>query len=217
MKPKFTYSIAYADNHIMVRKAISTFISTIPGFKVHCDVDNGRELIEHLNHNHIPDICIIDVNMPVLNGYDTLSVIKDKWPQIPVLVLTSYNNEYAIMRMILNGANGYLLKNSHPSELEKALRTICNSGFYHSELLSGKLYYAIRNKIMTIPEISEREKQFLSLCCTDLTYVQIADKMKLSIRNVEACRDHLFQKLNVKTRNSLVVYAIKTGIVPVEN
>ena len=203
--------LAIADDHELFRSGISALISSFDGFKMDIEVSDGEELIKQLKKaKRLPEICLLDINMPRKNGYDTLKEIKAQWPDMKFLVLTMFNTEYAIMRMLRGGANGYTLKNCNPNELKKALTAIYETGYYHSELVSNRIHTSLKNE----DKITDKEIQFLTLCCNDCSYREIAEIMHVSPRTVEGYRDALFQKLNIKTRTGLVMYAISTGIVP---
>lgn len=207
--------IALADDHTMFRKGIAELLLGFGGFEILTDASNGRELIEKVEALPVPpDICLLDVNMPELNGYDTLAQMRQRWPGMKFLALSMYDHEFSIIKMLRNGANGYILKDSDPAQLKKALEDIYYKGFYHSELVSGRLISMLKqgtdyNQI----QISEREQQFLIHCCSELTYKEIAQLMKLSVRTVEGYRDGLFEKLGLKSRSGLVIYALKNGLV----
>jgi DNA-binding NarL/FixJ family response regulator len=130
-----------------------------------------------------------------------------------------YDNENSIIRMLKCGAKGYILKDSEPAELKAAIDALVNKGYYYSDLVSGKLIHAINkiedagNDVNTVNNLNERETDFLKYACTELTYKEIADKMFLSPRTIDGYRDSLFEKLHVKTRVGLVMFAIKNGIV----
>jgi two-component system, NarL family, invasion response regulator UvrY len=211
-------NIALADDHMILRKGVKDIISSFGGFEVIMEASNGKELITTLyTAKLLPDICMLDINMPDMNGYDTIVALKKNWPTMKVLVLTMFNNEYSILKMLKNGANGYLLKkNCHPNDLKLALTTIYNKGYYHSDFITSRLIKEIENEEKQPPKITEKEMQFLAYCCTDYSYKEIAGFMNLSQRTVEGYRDALFEKLNLNSRTALAVYAISSGIVPIE-
>jgi len=167
----------------------------------------------------LPDIVLLDINMPEMDGYETAQWLKQHHPDVKVLALSMYDNETSIIRMLKSGARGYILKDSEPGELKAALRALEEKGFYYSDLVSGKLMHAINKmedengNLKNIVPLNERETDFLTYACTELTYKEIAEKMFLSPRTIDGYRDALFEKLNVKTRVGLVMYAIKNGIV----
>lgn len=208
--------LAIADDHEIFRKGVIEIISSWDEFAVTIEAKHGKDLIYRLtNASKLPDICIIDINMPELNGYDTLAEIKKQWPKMKVLVLTMLNDEYCFIKMIRNGADGFLSKNSNPNELQKALLSIYENGVYHSDIMARK-FIRVMQETDVIPKFSERELELLKLCASDLTYTQIADKMSITERSVAGYRDNLFNKLNVSSRVGLAICAIKMGIVPID-
>ena len=159
--------------------------------------------------------------MPEMDGYDTAQWIKTNHPDIKILALSMYDNEMAIIRMLKCGARGYILKDSEPAELKSAIDDVMRKGFYYSELVSGKLLHAINTMdedgsgLKSMTKLNERETDFLKYACTEMIYKEIADKMFVSPRTIDGYRDALFEKLNVKTRVGLVLYAIRNGVVSV--
>ena len=158
--------------------------------------------------------------MPEMDGFATSQWIKQTYPLTKVLALSMYDNENSVIRMFKAGAKGYILKDSEPSELKAALDSIMTKGYYYSELVTGKLIHSINKldedaDVRNLVQLNEREIDFLKYACTEMTYKEIADKMFLSPRTIDGYRDALFEKLNLKTRVGLVMYAIKNGIVQV--
>jgi two-component system, NarL family, invasion response regulator UvrY len=210
--------LAYADDHPLVRQGICSYLKEFGCFEIDIQADNGAELIQLLKKaKTLPDICILDISMPVKNGYDTIIEIKSYWPSMKFLILTMYDEEYAIIRMLRNGANGYMLKNCRPDELRKALMSIHLIGCYHSELTISHTHNAINGNVNNLLKLNDKELQFLSYCCSDYHYKQISEKMGVSQRTVEGYRDDLFDKLKIKTRTGLAIYAMNIGIVPFRN
>jgi len=205
--------IAIADDHKMICDGLSSLIMTFLGFAIDIIAHDGDELINHLEvATALPHICILDISMPGKNGYDTIHYVRGRWPSIKFLVLTMHNSEHSIVRMFRLGAGGYLVKNCPVQEIVSALHSIHKTGYYHSDYTGFYMREAFRPN-SRLPVISEREASFLDYCCTELCYKEIADKMKVSMRTVEGYRDSLFQKLGIKTRIGLAMYAISTGIV----
>lgn len=207
-----TIHIAIADDHVLFRKGLSELIAGFEHMSVLFDVSNGRELLEQLRTvEKLPDLCIVDINMPVLNGYETVGLIRKEWPEMKMLALSMYDTEFNIIKMIRAGADGYVLKDAEPRELQKAIMAIEEEGFYHSELVSGRALKTHGDKGIKL-HFTEKEEQFLSYCCSELTYKDIAEKMNVSPRTVDGYRDTLFAKLDIKTRTGLAIYAIKSGL-----
>lgn len=207
-----TINIAIADDHTIVRKGFKDIITAFGNCNVIHEADNGEELLKKIGTN-VPDICILDINMPVKNGYDTIIELKKNYPDIKVLVLTMYNSEYAILKMLRGGACGYLLKSCHPNDLKTAINSIYNNGYYHTESVTGRVFRSLESERNAMSKISDRETHFLELCCKDLNYKEMADIMHCSPRTVEGYRDSLFVKLKARSRTALAVCAIQTGMV----
>jgi len=208
-------TVAIADDHTILRKGVIELINSFGPFKVVIDAVNGKDLIEQLEAaTTLPHVCVMDINMPELNGYETAAILKQRWPAIKILALSMYSNEYSIIKMLRNGAHGYILKETDPSELQEAILSIYHHSYYHSELVSGRMMSKVKAHENTELGISDRELEFLTLCATDLTYKEIAEVMNLSPRTVEGYRDSLFNKLNVRSRPGLVVFANKMGLNP---
>lgn len=210
------YSIAIADDHILIAKALTSIIEGFSHYRVLYEVENGQALIDKFKQTkNIPDIVLLDINMPLMDGFDTAKWLKQYNPEILILALSMQDDEKVLIKMIKNGANGYLLKNVHPSELEKALDTLTSKGFYYPDWATNKLLHniAIESEKNPIEKLSGRELEFLQYAATELTYKEIAEKMFCSPRTVESYRDSLFEKLNLKTRVGLVVYGLKNNII----
>lgn len=208
--------IAVADDHEIVLNGVKEIITGFGGFSVDIVASNGKELFQKLlSAETLPDIVVMDISMPVWDGYETLDAIRKKWPDMKILVLTMHKHEFAIIKMFRSGANGYLLKNSPPNELQKALQSIYETGLYFSEVASSNLYHRLQHSNI-MPSLTEKEIQLLKYCHTDLTYKEIADKMNISERSVAGYRTSLFEKLGINSRAGLVVCAIKMGFAPSE-
>jgi len=206
-------SVAIADDHLLIAKAITSLVNAMPNYEMVHEAENGAELIEWLkNRKKGPDIILLDINMPKMNGYETAEWIKMNRPGIPTIALTMINDEQAIIKMIKAGAAGFLLKDIHPAELEKALDLVLEKGYYYTDSVANKLVRSITTAAGEPVKLSEKELLFLKYCCSELTYKEIASAMGLSTRTVEGYRDQLFLKLNIKSRVGLVIYAIKNDI-----
>lgn len=210
-------NIVLIDDHVLLRNGLANLVRDL-GYAVLFEADNGKDFIEKLKPRFLPDIVLLDINMPMMDGYDTANWLKKFYPGIKVLALSMNDNENAVIRMIKAGAKGYILKDTDPSELKTALHHLISKGFYYSEMVTGKLIHAINdpanqdNTTSGIVELNDKEQDFLRQVCTELTYKEIAEKMSVSPRTVDHYRDNLFEKLNVKTRVGLVMYAIRNGI-----
>ncbi len=221
ISPRNIVPVGLADDHVLMRKGLASLINSFEDYTVVCQGANGQELIDCIHKDSLPEIVLLDINMPKKDGYETALWIKTNHPEIKVLALSMYDNETAIIRMLKNGAKGYILKDAEPSELKAALDAVLHKGYYYSELVTGHLINSIskmedggksKNNLL----LNERETEFLKLCCTELSYKEIADKLFVSPRTVDGYRDTLCEKINVKTRVGLVMYAIKSGVVNVD-
>ena len=206
------------DDHALLRNGLAGLVREL-GYDVLFEADNGKEFIEKLKKDNLPDIVLLDINMPQMDGYDTAAWIKRNHPEIRILALSMYDDENAIIRMLKNGAGGYILKDTEPAELKKAMDAVCNKGFYYAEMVTGRLIHTIHSMqeenspAKAVSGLNERELEFLKLAATELTYKEIAEQMHLSPRTIDGYRDDLFEKLNIRSRVGLVLFAIKNGIV----
>ena len=200
---------------LLIAKAITSIVEQFKGYEVLYECENGNALIEKFKQpKNIPDIVLMDISMPVMDGFETTSWLKDNHPEVLVMALTMQGDDDSLMKMIKNGAKGYLQKNVHPVELEKALRSMTEKGFYYPDWATSRVLHSIasEDKASDGIELSPREQEFLQYACTELTYKEIGEKMFCSPRTVESYRDSLFEKLGVKTRIALALYAVKVGI-----
>ena len=211
-------NVVLVDDHVLLRHGLANLIESFGDYKVLFEADNGKDFMERLDKACLPELVLLDINMPEVDGYETCLWLKNNYPKIKVLALSMYDNENAIIRMFKAGAKGYILKDCDPAELREALNALGVKGFYYSEMVTGKLIHTINsldekdNNVKNVFRLNDREITFLKLVCTELTYKEIADKMFLSPRTIEGYRDALCEKLNIKTRVGLAMYAIKSGI-----
>ncbi len=209
--------VAIADDHVILRRGVAEMLSKTDGLSVVAEAGNGVELIDKLQQSYtLPDVCILDINMPEMNGYETAKAINKKWPTMRILALSMYDTELNVIKMLRSGAHGYILKDSDPEELKVAIFSVCKNGYYHSELVTGKMMHELGEEDAKFNvEISEKEMQFLKYSATEMTYKEIASEMKLSTRTIDGYRESLFKKFNTTTRTGLAIYAIRAGLVHV--
>ena len=213
-------SIVLIDDHSLLRIGLAQLVESL-GNTVLFEADDGKEFIQKLDKTNLPDVVLMDINMPEMDGFQTTRWLKENHPGVHVLALSMYDNETSIIRMLKCGAKGYILKDAEPAELRAAIDAVVSKGFYYSDLVSGKLMHAINKMddesgdLKSLAPLNDRETDFLKYSCTELTYKEIADKMFVSPRTIDGYRDALFEKLHVKTRVGLVMYAIRNGIVTV--
>lgn len=205
--------IAIIDDHVLIAQAIKGIISNFKNFEVIYECENGKELIDKITKkNQLPDIVLLDISMPIMNGFETAKWLQEHHPEVMIVVLSMQTDEESINKMIKNGARSYLLKNVHPRDLEMALNTMLENGYYYPDWAS-RLIFSGMNKVKEklSNKLSDREKEFLRYCITEKSYKEIAEEMHCSPRTVEGYRDSLFEKLDLKSRVGLAVYAIKNG------
>lgn len=212
--------VALADDHVLLRRGLASLVDSFPEYKVIFEADNGLDFQDKINRDNLPDLVLLDINMPKQDGFATAQWLKQTYPLVRIMALSMYDNENSVIRMFKAGAKGYILKDCEPHELKAALDSIMTKGYFYSELVTGKLIHTINKMdddadVSNLSHLNEKEMQFLKLACTEMTYKEIADKMFLSPRTIDGYRDALFEKLNLKTRVGLVMYAIKNGIVQV--
>lgn len=211
-------TVAIADDHSLLRNALAKLINTFEGYSIIIEADNGKDLRNKILQHVVPDIVMLDVNMPEMDGFETTQWLHKTYPQVKVLALSMFSDEKTIIKMFRVGAKGYLLKNTDPDELKKALDSLIDKNVYLSEYVSGKLVSGLHQDMEgQVKEIvlNEKEKEFLRWTCTELSYKDIAGQMFVSPRTVDDYRQSLFNKLKVHSRVGLVMYAIKNGIVEV--
>lgn len=210
--------VAVVDDHTLLRNALCKLIDSFDRFAAFFEAENGEELKEKIKKKMVPDIILLDVNMPGMNGFETAEWLYKNYPQIKVLALSMFSDENTIIRMLKMGAKGYIMKTAEPEELKLALESVMEKNFYLSESITGKIIGGL-NKNVDISDdttfLTEKEKEFLRWICSDLSYKEIGEKMFVSARRIEDHRNVLFEKLKLKSRVGLVMYAIKNGIVEV--
>ena len=207
--------IGIVDDHQLFLKSLSLMLGSFQNFKVIVEALNGKDLQEKLGKlKELPEIILLDVNMPVMNGLATAQWLNSNHPEIKIIALSMNDNDKTIIDMLKAGCSAYLLKDTHPDELEKAMNEVNTKGYYNgdaSNINFRRLLMA--EKSAGLLNITEKEKQFLQLACSDLTYKSIAFKMGLSERTIDGYRESLFQKLNVGSRVGLALEAIRKELV----
>ncbi|WP_396212548.1 response regulator [Flavobacterium sp.] len=207
-------TIVIVDDHILIAQALKGIIENFKNFEVLYECENGKDLQEKFKlKKPIPDVVLLDVSMPIMDGFETAKWLKEKHPEVLIMTLSMQNDDQSVIKMIKSGSNGYLLKNTHPVELEKALNRLLNDGYYYPDWASKIVFTSLGEKNTTTETIklTEREREFLKYTITEMSYKEIAGKMFCSPRTVESYRDSLFEKLELKTRVGLAVFALKNG------
>jgi two-component system, NarL family, invasion response regulator UvrY len=213
MKSK-NHTIGLVDDHIVLRSALAGLINSIPGYRVTMEASNGIELMDLLNRKKRPEIVMLDINMPQMDGFDTCVSLIEKYPDIKILAFSMHSEEATVQKMIRCGAMGYLLKSADAEEMDRAFKALLNNEHYLSEGISSMLLHGMQaaSPVEDV-ELNEKETEFLKLICLELSHKEIGTRMKLSKRTVDYYRDALFRKLDTKTRVGLVKYALKKGII----
>jgi len=196
--PVKKYSIVFADDHVLIRQAIGNYISLLKDFEIVHQCKDGLEVMQYLQHNPRPDIVITDLDMLRTNGHETIQWANTHFPEIKILVFTVFNTEAARQIALNYGADEFAAKNIDVAEMEKVLyRLMAIDGIEQQ----GKSF------------LSKRELQFLQLICSDLPFTDIAQRLHVSISAAEKIREGLFEKFKLKTRASLALRVLKSGIV----
>ena len=213
------HNIAVVDDHTLFRKGLISLINVFPNFEVILEASNGKDFIQRLNPAELPEIVLMDISMPEMDGYATCEWLKSHYPAIKVLALSTMDAETAIIKMIRSGAKGYIVKDADLSELKLAFSELLSIGFFYNELVSRKVIHSIsrivedNDAVTALQKLSDNELTFLRLSCSEKSYQEIANEMFKSEKTIDGYRAELFKKLNVSSRVGMVMYAIKNGIV----
>ena len=207
-----------ADDHVLLRDALANLIESFNEFTVVAKAANGSEVIEAIEKGCQADILLMDLNMPKMDGHETAKWMASNQPQVKIIILTMYDSEIALIRLLQAGVNGFLKKDIHPTELRDALLAVAVGEYYYSNHSTVKLASAFRKSTDSHSALEklllpDNEIEFLKLACTDKTYKEIALLMQITPRHIDSYRDILFKKLDVKSRVGLVIYAVKNGII----
>lgn len=206
--------IALVDDHTLFRKGLLSLVNMVcPDAVVLFEADNGLQLQEKIPICGEPDILLLDVNMPGMDGFESVEWLSKFYPDIKVLVVSMIVSDESIIRLLTLGVNGYLSKDVEPSTLGEALRAVREKGYYYTDFITGKLVHSLQYekhlRPQALPPMSDREMKFIQLACTEMTYSQIAAQMFLSPKTIDGYREALFEKLNVKSRVALAMVAVK--------
>lgn len=215
-------TVAIVDDHRLLAQALADLINRLDDYTILFCAENGQDLFRKLETQAVPDLVLLDVNMPIMNGLDTAIQLRERYPAVRVIALSMLDDEQTVVQMMQHGTRGYLLKGCHPHELRQALDDVRDKGVYSSAFLTGHLLGQLSRPTLTPAPVevksslsgrlNDRERHFVKLACSELTYVEIADKMCVSPRTVDGYREAVFEKLQVKTRVGLVMEAIKLGL-----
>ncbi len=210
---KQTIRIAIADDHSLFRSGLAGIVNNFDNCSVIFEAANGTELIRFINAGLIPDLVLLDLNMPEMDGFTAAKWLQQNQPSVHVLMVTMYDTELTMIRLLQSGVKGFLKKDVSTSELKFAIHNIMQYGYYYTNTTTGKLINLFRksqeHSAMMKSSLNDTELKFLNYTCTDLTYKEIANEMNLNPRAVDNLRDNLFEKLEVKSRVGLAMYAIR--------
>ena len=210
--------MALVDDHVLLRNALASLIERSEHCQVVMQASNGQEMMEEHAAGKIPDVLLLDMNMPEMDGHEAAVWLKEKQPGIKVLMLTMYDSEISLIRLLQAGVKGFLKKDIHPSELIHAIDSVMKAGYYYSPQTSSKLAglfreTADRSALLQKVMLDDVEVEFLKHVCSELTYKEIAQRMGMNPRSIDGIRDNLFTRLDVKSRVGLAMYAIRQGLV----
>jgi DNA-binding NarL/FixJ family response regulator len=210
--------VAIADDHQIFRKGVILSLRSYTNIRFVLEAENGEELLAGLAEAQ-PDVILMDLRMPGKDGIETTKAVNKLYPDVHVLVLTMYEDERFVTHLMENGANGYLLKSSDPSEIKKAILEVFTKGYYLNNFVNRILLKKSHNKVKSIPtlnseiQISDKEKQVIRLLCMEYTAQEIAKEMEISARTVEAIKDRLMERFGVKNSVGLVFFAMKNSLI----
>jgi len=204
--------IALVDDHRLFRSGIASLIGDFDRYTIIFEAGDGEEMIRKIDPKNKPHIILLDISMPKMNGIVTAKWLRDNHPDINIIVLSMFEDAEKVLTMVRMGVKGYLLKDSEPHEFESALTKVARSEVYYPEFVTRHLVDSI-NIDYNLIKLNNREVEFLKLAATELTYKEIADHMNISSRTVDGYRDQLFEKLQIKSRIGLVLYAIKHKLI----
>jgi len=212
--------LGIADDHKIFRNGLKATLEDNPDFDLIVEASNGKQLLAQLAAN-VPDVILMDIKMPEMDGIQTTAAVKQRYPNVKVLALSMFNEDKYIVDMMKAGASGYLLKNAEPEEIIEAISTVFHKDYYFNEHLSVTLIKQLAGNsqagaaAMSLADFNEREIEVLRLVCQECSNQEIADKIFLSVRTVEGYRARLFEKTRSKNLVGLVIFAVKTGIISV--
>ena len=224
MPPNLNMRLALVDDHKLFRKGMLSLIERVCGnCLISFEADNGLDLQQKINATNQPDIILMDINMPGMDGFEAVEWLNINFPLVKTLVVSMVEKEESIVKMLKLGVKGYLSKDVEPNVLGEALTAIMNKGFYYTDFITGKLVHALQNGNGNNASqngglhesLSAREMEFLQWACSELTYNEIAAKMFLSPKTIDGYRNACFEKLHVKSRVGIAMYAVKHGLIKV--
>lgn len=210
--------VAIADDHQIFRKGVILSLRAFTNIKFVLEAENGQDLLNGLAEAE-PDVVLMDLRMPVKDGIEATKIISKDFPHIYVIVLTMYEDERFVSHLMENGANGYLLKSADPAEIKKAIMEVVSKGYYLNNFVNKVLLKKSHARTRIVPSltneivVSDKEREVLRLLCMEFTATEIAQKMEISPRTVEAIKDRLMERFNVKNTAGLVFFAVRNNLI----
>lgn len=210
--------VAIADDHKIFRKGVILSLRHYSNLKFVLEAENGEELLNGISQA-MPDVILMDLRMPVKDGIETTKQISKLYPQISVIVLTMHEDERFVNHLMENGAHGYLLKSTDPSEIKKAITDVVTKGFYLNNFVNRILLKKSHNKSRTLPslnntlDVSEKERNVLNYICMEFTSIEIGEKMHISSRTVESIKERMMERFGLKNTAGLVFFAVKNNLI----
>ncbi len=205
-----------ADDHTVFRQGLRLVLGDDPALQLQSEAANGHELLERLRFEQ-PDIILLDLKMPGMDGIEATKIIREKYPEVKILILTMHDDEQLILHMLEAGANGYLVKNSDADEIKLALRACAENGYYFSDRVSTVMLKKVMGKgakpTFARPILNDREMEVLTLLCDGLTASEIGKQIFLSPRTIEGIKANLLEKTGARNTAGLIMYAVKHGLV----
>ncbi len=212
------FKVYIADDHTLFRKAMVNLLRTFDRVSEVKDAENGKELLGLIKTDR-PDVAIVDLQMPIMDGAETCENIISRYPDIKIIILTMHDSEKFILHMMETGVHAFLLKNTEPEELEKAIYSVAEKDFYHNDLVASVLRKNVKEKkagqrpMFRQTELTEREKEILILTCQELTIREIGQRLSLSENTVRNHRVNIMEKIGVNNTVGLVKYAYEAGLI----
>ncbi len=213
--------LALVDDHNLFRRGIASILGQVPDFELVLEASNGQEFIDKIPRR-MPDVVLLDLQMPVLDGTATVDHLREHYPLIKIIILTMHDEDRMVVHLLEKGVSGYLLKDSDPDEVERAIRKVMDDGVYLNEFVSRAMLRKMTNKTTAVKQsvlynskvlLSEREKEVLKLICEGMSTLEISDKIFLSPRTVEGHRLRILEKTGTKNTAGMVAYAFKNALV----
>ena len=210
--------IIIADDYKIFREGLKVGLSADEGLEVIAEADNGEDLVKLLDA-YTPDVILMDLKMPIMDGMEATKIVRKKYPTMKVLVVSMYEDDKFIIHLMENGANGYLLKNAEPDEIRRSIYAVHENGYYFNDLVNKALLKKLVLKNNFKPsfnqniDLTEREQEVLKMICEEKTAAETAKEIFLSPRSVEGIRQRLIEKIGVRNTAGLVMFAVKNGIV----